>query len=458
MVTYTDAQTGGFTLKSGQSSVNSNQCVTKAEANTKYILNTAFTDSYVANQLIPKTAWRSVPNTPVCSSRILAFQICNENSVKDDNFDIYLNNQYIGAVNLNQNAQIGSVFIASLDTNITIGTSDFPCAISGMVIYRFNPGFLLSENTLEMRNTQNNNSGNAGSIGIRNYLLTGNSLNSPCTILNLQYSGVSGLSFTKSFDYTVCCPTVTLTQGATTSTSIVLNWTTTVAGVSSFIVKQNASDTNVGNVNTYNVTGLTTNTSYDLKVQAVDSYGNLSVVSNTITYTPSPTPSSATNLVKTGSTTSSISFQWTAGADAAGYYVYLDNANVATISSTSFTASGLQTNQSYAVRVTAFNGANQAASTPTVNMSTDNVVTSYSFLTTTTSTLNIEEACDFNYNFTLYSNSSSIANGVILYSDSGLTNTFNGESRYRKIDNNGSASRCRISSGGQVSVFGSCFG
>jgi hypothetical protein len=83
----------------------------------------------------------------------------------------------------------------------------------------------------------------------------------------------------------------------------------------------------------------------------------------------STAPSPATNLVQTGRSTSSISFQWTAGANATSYYIYLDGNYFAQTSATSFTASGLQANQFYAVRITTFNGS-ESASTPVVNMNT----------------------------------------------------------------------------------------
>jgi hypothetical protein len=74
-----------------------------------------------------------------------------------------------------------------------------------MVTYHFNPSVLLPSNVLEMRNTQNNNNGNFGQIGVRNYLLSGTSLSNPCVITNLEYSGASGESFAFNFDYTQCC-------------------------------------------------------------------------------------------------------------------------------------------------------------------------------------------------------------------------------------------------------------
>lgn len=142
---------------------------------------------------------------PSCPDRRVVFQICNSNSALDDNFDIYLNDIYIGAVDLSTNAQVGSVFIADENAAVELVSSDFVCPLSGMVTYHFNPAILLASNVLEMRNTQNNNNGNYGSVGIRNYSLSGTTLSSPCVITDLVYEGSSGESFTFNFNYTQCC-------------------------------------------------------------------------------------------------------------------------------------------------------------------------------------------------------------------------------------------------------------
>lgn len=156
-------------------------------------------------ELLPSTICPACP-PPSCPDRRVVFQICNSNSAKDDNFDIYLNDVYIGAVNLDSNSQVGSVFIADLNTSIVVTDPDFVCPLTGMVIYHFDPNIILTSNILEMRNTQNNNNGNFGEIGIRNYLLTGTDLTDPCVITNLTYNGPSGDSFTFNFSYTECCP------------------------------------------------------------------------------------------------------------------------------------------------------------------------------------------------------------------------------------------------------------
>jgi len=56
MVSYTDAQTSGATLKSGQSQFTSNQCMTRLDIVTKY--NVIISDILFANnQLVPKGSW-----------------------------------------------------------------------------------------------------------------------------------------------------------------------------------------------------------------------------------------------------------------------------------------------------------------------------------------------------------------------------------------------------------------
>lgn len=58
-VSFTDAQSGGFALKSGQSHLTSNQCMTKNDALTKYNLSASAMVSYANNQLVPKNVWSS---------------------------------------------------------------------------------------------------------------------------------------------------------------------------------------------------------------------------------------------------------------------------------------------------------------------------------------------------------------------------------------------------------------
>lgn len=63
MVSFTEAQSLGFSLKSGQSHVTSNQCMTKSEALAKYNVDASAMSSYANNQLVPRSVWfNAVPS------------------------------------------------------------------------------------------------------------------------------------------------------------------------------------------------------------------------------------------------------------------------------------------------------------------------------------------------------------------------------------------------------------
>lgn len=57
MVTFTQAQSLGFGLNPGQSSVNSTECLTKAQALAKYNLDANAMSAYASNQLVPRSVW-----------------------------------------------------------------------------------------------------------------------------------------------------------------------------------------------------------------------------------------------------------------------------------------------------------------------------------------------------------------------------------------------------------------
>jgi hypothetical protein len=141
-----------------------------------------------------------------CPDRVLAFQVCNANKARDDNFSVYLNGTKIGELDLNTNDLVGSVFLATYDHSITIKDADFVCPLNKVKTYYFDPRLVnFGNNTLYLKNERRNNNGNEGSIEIRNYLLEGSMLSSPCTVKNLNYSPSDGQDFRINFNYTRCC-------------------------------------------------------------------------------------------------------------------------------------------------------------------------------------------------------------------------------------------------------------
>lgn len=146
------------------------------------------------------------PPPPDCPDRLLVFQVCNNNSARDDDFSVFLNGVNIGKLELNSNDQVGSIFIASTNTSTKIVRADFSCPISKMQVYYFDPRIVrYGNNNIELRNIKRNGNTNRGKIEIRNYLKLGDDLADPCTVQNIEFSGGDGVSFRKFFNYTKCC-------------------------------------------------------------------------------------------------------------------------------------------------------------------------------------------------------------------------------------------------------------
>ena len=200
---------------------------------------TTLTASPTPTQTQTQTPTPTRTPRPSCPDRRVVIQVCNSNASRDDNFNVYLNGTYIGFLNLNSNAQVGSIFIGDTDTNIVVTEPDFTCPLSGMVTYRFAKDTLIvgGNNVLYMENAQQNNNANLGTVEIRNYLLVGNDLEQPCGIANLTFQGPTGSNFTFNFNYDECCqfgitptptntptntqtPTQTRTQTPTTTTTL----------------------------------------------------------------------------------------------------------------------------------------------------------------------------------------------------------------------------------------------
>jgi endoglucanase Acf2 len=86
-------------------------------------------------------------------------------------------------------------------------------------------------------------------------------------------------------------------------------------------------------------------------------------------------PTAPTNLTAPSKTSSSISLSWSASTDnvgVAGYRIYRNGASVATVSTTTFTNTGLSAGASYSYVVRAFDGAgNESGASNTVTVTTD---------------------------------------------------------------------------------------
>ncbi|HKR55784.1 MAG TPA: fibronectin type III domain-containing protein [Gemmatimonadales bacterium] len=176
-----------------------------------------------------------------------------------------------------------------------------------------------------------------------------------------------------------------LSSTAVTTTSVSLAWTDGSTNENGFsIERQNGATWSqiawvADNVTTYTNTGLTAGTAYSYRVLAFNGSGN-SAVSNAITAYTTPVsqiPAAPTNLAATGVTTSSISVSWTdTSSNENGFSIerqingtwtqvgwVADNV-------TAYTHTGLAAGTSYSLRVLAFNGSGNSATTNAITTTT----------------------------------------------------------------------------------------
>ena len=160
----------------------------------------------------------------------------------------------------------------------------------------------------------------------------------------------------------------TLSSTSQTDTTVDLSWTaatdnTAVTGYK--VYKDAVLETTLGNVSSYQVTGLVAATAYNFTVTALDGAGNESVVSNTLaittnvqTDTQAPTASTLSSSVQTDTT---ADLSWTAATDntaVTGYKVYKDAILETTLGNVlSYQVTGLTASTAYNFTVTALDAA-----------------------------------------------------------------------------------------------------
>ena len=163
-----------------------------------------------------------------------------------------------------------------------------------------------------------------------------------------------------------------LTVTGTTSSSVSLSWTAPSGTVTGYYVYENGGSTSVATSTTTSVTvtGLTASTNYTFTVAAYNSAGTgtqSSSVSATTSAGGGTKPAAPTNLTVTGTTSSSVSLSWTApSGTVTGYYVYDEECEflcegsltqVASVTGTTATVTGLATDAEYLFAVAAYNSA-----------------------------------------------------------------------------------------------------
>ena len=182
-------------------------------------------------------------------------------------------------------------------------------------------------------------------------------------------------------DVTAPSTPTNLTASGTTQTTTNLSWnaSTDNVGVTGYDVYRGATLIASVTGTTYQATGLTASTAYTFSVRAKDAAGNISSSSNTVnvtTLSPPDTqaPSAPTNLTASGTTQTTTNLSWNASTDnvgVTGYEVYRGATLIASVTGTTYQATGLSPNTAYTFTVRAKDAAGNVSSTSnTVNVTT----------------------------------------------------------------------------------------
>jgi chitodextrinase len=167
---------------------------------------------------------------------------------------------------------------------------------------------------------------------------------------------------------------------ATSSTTVSLTWTASAStSISTYkVYRDNAFVANVTGTS-YTDGGRNAGTQYRYEVYAYDMIGNPSAASNAaIVATPAAAdtvkPTMPTSLKAGTITTTSIALSWTGSTDnvaVTGYHIYRDGAYVATVSTKTYTATGLTAGRTYSFQVVAVDAAgNRSAASSTITAAT----------------------------------------------------------------------------------------
>jgi len=179
-----------------------------------------------------------------------------------------------------------------------------------------------------------------------------------------------------------CPPTApTVVLGTVTSSSVALSWSgaTDQVGVTGYYVFQGGSQ--IANVTgtSYTNSGLKAGTQYTYTVEAYDAAGRVSPASNAVTATtlcPSGncTPPTPPTLTAGTVTTSTVALSWSGATDkvgVTGYYVFRGGAQIANVTGTSYTDTGLMSSTMYSYYVEAYDAAgNVSVASNTVGVTT----------------------------------------------------------------------------------------
>ena len=155
-------------------------------------------------------------------------------------------------------------------------------------------------------------------------------------------------------------PTGLSTSGIT-QTAITLSWTKSTGATAYKVQVDSGTVTTLGDVATYEFTGLSAGTSYTLKVIAFNSGGDSTAATVSASTLPNA-PSAPTGLTTSGITQTAITLSWTKSTGATAYKVQVDSGAVVTLGDVAtHTFTGLSANTQSTLKVIASNSGGDSA-------------------------------------------------------------------------------------------------
>ncbi|QLC65926.1 fibronectin type III domain-containing protein [Flavobacterium sp. LPB0248] len=167
--------------------------------------------------------------------------------------------------------------------------------------------------------------------------------------------------------------------------SLNFTWNAAPGATGYRIIKNGVADNSVAAASG-SLSGLSPGTSYEVKIQAYNSWG-AGVESVPVLMLTRPAAPAA--LAFLNADESSINFSWTAAAGAAGYKIYKNDQEAATVYSTNGTLTGLGINTGYSIKISAFNSSGESFGPSTIMSTVLPAPSGVVFSTADTSTITL---------------------------------------------------------------------
>jgi hypothetical protein len=141
----------------------------------------------------------------LCPNKIVVLQVTKTTGLTSDNFDVFINDQFVGTCVSNQLEEFGNILIGSENTDLRLKKEDFPYAVEKYQRKRFSQLILNNgTNTIRVNNRDALGATVTIKVNIRIYEIRNSQLVLPVVVDDLEFSNSTNQNFTSTFD--LVCP------------------------------------------------------------------------------------------------------------------------------------------------------------------------------------------------------------------------------------------------------------